>query len=43
LTLTAALVVVQTGRALDDVADMFVRLVQKLHNRVGIDVTNGYR
>jgi TnpA family transposase len=33
LTLTAALVVVQTGRALDDVADMFVRLVQKLHNR----------
>lgn len=32
LTLTAALVVVQTARALDDVADMFVRLVQKLHN-----------
>jgi TnpA family transposase len=32
LTLTAALVVVQTARALDDVADMFIRLVQKLHN-----------
>lgn len=31
LTLTAALVVVQTARALDDVADMFVRLVQKIH------------
>src|SRR5215475_8390806 len=33
LTLAAALKVVQTARALDDVADMFVRLVQKLHNR----------
>jgi Domain of unknown function (DUF4158) len=32
LTLTAALVFVQIARALDDVADMFVRLVQKLHN-----------
>ena len=32
LTLTAALVLVQTGRALDDAADIFVRLVQKLHN-----------
>lgn len=32
LTLTAALVVVQIARALDDTADMFVRLVQKLHN-----------
>ena len=32
MTLTAALVVVQTARALDDVADMFIRLVQKLHN-----------
>jgi len=32
LTLTAALVLVQTARALDDAADMFVRLVQKLHN-----------
>jgi len=31
LTLTAALVVVQTARALDDVADMFVRLVHKVH------------
>jgi hypothetical protein len=31
LTLTAALVVVQIARALDDVADMFVRLVQKVH------------
>jgi hypothetical protein len=33
LTLTAALVIVQTARSLDDVADMFVRLLQ----------TNGYR
>ncbi len=32
LTLTAALVLVQTARAFDDAADMFVRLVQKLHN-----------
>ena len=32
LTLTAALVVVQIAGALDDAADMFVRLVQKLHN-----------
>jgi TnpA family transposase len=32
LTLTAALVRVQTARAFDDAADMFVRLVQKLHN-----------
>jgi hypothetical protein len=32
LTLTAALVVVQIARALDDAADMFVRLVQRLHN-----------
>jgi hypothetical protein len=32
LTLTAALVAVQIARALDDAADMFVRLVQKLHN-----------
>ena len=33
LTLAAALVLAQTGRALDDVADMFVRLVQRLHNQ----------
>jgi hypothetical protein len=32
-TLAAALVLTQTGRALDDVADMFVRLVQRLHNQ----------
>lgn len=32
LTLSAALVLMQTARAFDDVADMFVRLVQKLHN-----------
>ena len=32
VTLTAALMVVQLARALDDVADMFIRLVQKLHN-----------
>ena len=31
VTLTAALLVVQLARALDDVADMFIRLVQKLH------------
>jgi hypothetical protein len=33
LTLAATLVFAQTGRALDDVADMFVRLVQRLHNQ----------
>ncbi len=33
LTLAAALVLAQTARALDDVADMFVRLVQRLHNQ----------
>ncbi len=32
LTLVAALIVVQIGRALDDAADMFIRLVQKVHN-----------
>ncbi len=32
-TLAAALVLAQTARALDDVADMFVRLMQRLHNR----------
>src|SRR5450756_236598 len=33
LTLAATLVFTQTGRALDDVADMYVRLVQRLHNQ----------
>ena len=33
LTLTATLVFTQTGRALDDVADMYVRLVLRLHNQ----------
>ena len=33
LTLAATLVFAQTGRALDDVADMYVRLVQRLHNQ----------
>ncbi len=33
LTLAAALVCAQTGQALDDVADMYVRLVQRLHNQ----------
>jgi TnpA family transposase len=33
LTLAAALVFAQTGQALDDVADMYVRLVQRLHNQ----------
>jgi hypothetical protein len=32
-TLAAALVLAQIGRASDDVADMFVRLVQRLHNQ----------
>ncbi|HNC91234.1 MAG TPA: Tn3 family transposase [Anaerolineales bacterium] len=31
LTLAAALVLVQVGRAYDDVADMFIRLVQRMH------------
>ena len=31
LTLAAKLVFAQTGRGLDDVADMYVRLVQRLH------------
>ena len=33
LTLAATLVFTQTGRALDDVADMYVRLVLRLHNQ----------
>ena len=33
LTLAATLVFTQTGRALDDVADMYLRLVQRLHNQ----------
>jgi len=33
LTLAAALVCEQTGHALDDNADMYVRLVQRLHNQ----------
>jgi TnpA family transposase len=33
LTLAAALVLSQTARALDDVADMFIRLMQRLHNQ----------
>jgi len=33
LTLAATLVFAQTGQALDDVADMYVRLVQRLHNQ----------
>lgn len=33
LTLAAALVLAQVGQAYDDVADMFVRLVQGLHSR----------
>jgi len=32
LTLVATLVFAQMGRALDDVGDMYVRLVQRLHN-----------
>lgn len=33
LTLTAALVLAQVGRAFDDVTDMYIRLVQRLHSR----------
>jgi len=33
LTLAATLVFAQMGRALDDVGDMYVRLVQRLHNQ----------
>jgi hypothetical protein len=33
LTLAAALVLVQVGRAFDDVTDMFIRLVQRMHSR----------
>ncbi|MBX9688223.1 MAG: Tn3 family transposase [Candidatus Obscuribacterales bacterium] len=33
LTLAGALVLAQVGRAYDDVADMFIRLVQRLHSR----------
>jgi Domain of unknown function (DUF4158) len=33
LTLAAALVLAQIGHALDDAADMFVRVVQRLHNQ----------
>jgi hypothetical protein len=32
LTLAAALVLAQTARALDDVVDMFIRLMQRIHN-----------
>jgi hypothetical protein len=32
-TLAAALVLAKIGQSLDDVADMFVRLVQRLHNQ----------
>lgn len=33
LTLAAALVLVQVGRAFDDVAEMFIRLVQRMQNQ----------
>jgi hypothetical protein len=33
LTLTAALISQQVARALDDVAEMFIRQVQKMHNK----------
>jgi hypothetical protein len=33
LTLAAALILKQVARALDDVADMFVRQVKKMHNK----------
>jgi TnpA family transposase len=33
LTLAAALVLVQVGRAFDDVADMYIRLVQRMHSK----------
>jgi TnpA family transposase len=42
LTLTAALVLVQVGRAFDDVTDMYIRLVQRMHSRAR-DALNQYR
>jgi hypothetical protein len=33
MALAAALVLVQVGRAFDDVADMYIRLVQRMHSR----------
>ncbi|HNB22588.1 MAG TPA: Tn3 family transposase, partial [Candidatus Melainabacteria bacterium] len=33
LTLAAALVLAQVGRAFDDVTDMYIRLVQRMHSR----------
>jgi len=42
LTLAAALVLVQVGRAYDDVADMFIRLVQRMHSKAK-EALNQYR
>jgi TnpA family transposase len=42
LTLAAALVLVQVGRAFDDVTDMYIRLVQRMHSRAK-DALNQYR
>ncbi|HEY9682475.1 MAG TPA: Tn3 family transposase, partial [Oculatellaceae cyanobacterium] len=42
LTLAAALVLVQVGRAFDDVTDMYIRLVQRMHSRAR-DALNQYR
>jgi len=42
LTLAAALVSVQVGRAFDDVTDMYIRLVQRMHSRAR-DALNQYR
>ena len=35
LTLVAALILKQVARSLDDAAEMFIRQVQKMHNKAG--------
>ena len=40
LTLAAALILKQVARALDDVADMFVRHVKKMHNKAEAGARN---
>ena len=40
LTLAATLILKQVARALDDVADMFVRHVKKMHNKAEAGAKN---
>lgn len=42
LTLAAAFVLVKTGRTFDDAADMFIKLVNKMHNKAN-EAMNDYR